>query len=174
MLWPHCLTQTYFIMTHYYTVWSFSSSSASGFRSRALLYIICNGGPGLQSFFFLLLHKLLLSPELLVFSPLLPPSALSIGRSWSKHYVLHIILLQSPPAVISLGSRCSSWANCLIHLTGECLTGYVLAKLMSSHFYSIYNSWSKHFFFSPLALHPMWMSWRQAPELTLQIIRVYL
>lgn len=40
--------------------------------------------------FLLLLHKLLLSPELLVFSSLLPPSALSMGRSWSKHCVLHI------------------------------------------------------------------------------------
>lgn len=100
--------------------------------------------------FSLLLHKLFLSPEVLVFSPLLPPSALSMGRSWSKHCVLHIILWQSPPAVISLGSRCSSWANFLIHFTGGCLTGYVLAKLMSSQFYNIYNSWSKLFFYTYL------------------------
>lgn len=106
--------------------------------------------------FFLLLHKLLLSPELLVFSPLLPPPALSMGHSWRKHCVLHIILWQSPPAVISLGSRCNSWANFLIHLTGGCLTGSVLVKLMSSHFYSIYNSWSKHFFFHLCSITCEW------------------
>lgn len=136
-------------MTYCYTVWSLSSSPASRFRSRALFYIICNAGLGLHSPFIfpLLPHKLLLSPEPLASSPLLPPPALSMGHSWSKHCVLHIILWQSPPAVISLWSRCNSWANFLIYLTGGCLTGSVLAKLMSSHFNSIYNSWCKHFFF---------------------------
>lgn len=69
-----------------------------------------------------------------------------MGYSWSKHSVLHIILWQSPTAVISLRSRWNSCANFLIHLTRGCLTGSVLAKLMSSHLNSIYNSWDKHFF----------------------------
>lgn len=93
--------------------------------------------------FFVLLHKLFLSPELLVFSPVLPPSVLSMGHSWSKHRVLHIIRWQSPTAV-SLWSRCKLGANFLIHLTEGCLTGSVL-KLMSSIFNSMYNSWSKQF-----------------------------
>lgn len=99
-----------------------------------------------RSPFFVLLQKLSLSPELSVFSLLLPHSPLSMGHSWSKHCVLHIILRQSPPAV-SLWSRCNLWANFLIHLTGGCLTGSVFAKLMSSIFNNMYNSWSKHFFF---------------------------
>lgn len=101
ILWPCCLTHTYFIMTHYYTVWSFSTSLASGFRSTAFLHIICYGGPEMQSsFYFGAAPNIALSLELLVFLCTAPttPQVLSMGHSWSKHRVLHIILRQFPAA----------------------------------------------------------------------------
>lgn len=105
-VWPCCLTHTYFIMTHYYTVWSLSSSLASGSRSRAFLHVICYWGSSIQRcssvFFFSTKAAPNIAPslELLVFSAPFPPTphllqVLSMGHSWSKHHVVHIILRQN-------------------------------------------------------------------------------
>lgn len=96
-----------------------------------------------------------------------------MGCSRSKHCVSHIILWQSPAAAISSGSRCSSWANFLIHFTGGCQTGYVSAKLTAcpviSTAFIIHEVNTSLLFFKTLALCLMWTNWSRAPQFALQI-----